>query len=91
MLAICALLGFGARPWVLEFDAFLCPELSAECESEKPRNSKLADKVEAGYFSGANLLLINKVDDQGQRIARAFGANTSIDKLLMYVCTYVCD
>ena len=84
MLAICALLGFGARPWVLEFDAFLCPELSAECESEKPRNSKLADKtrhkVEAGYFSGANLLLINKVDDQGQRIiARAFGANTSID------------
>jgi hypothetical protein len=42
-------------------------------------NSKLADKVEAGYFSGANFLLINKVDDQGQRIARAFGANTSID------------
>jgi len=45
--------------------------------------------VEAGYFSGANLLLINKVDDQGQRIIdyrSCFWREYEHRHVLMYVC-----
>jgi hypothetical protein len=45
--------------------------------SDSGINGKLADKVDAGYFANGNFLLVNRVNDQGQRISRAFGANVT--------------
>ncbi len=45
--------------------------------SDSGINSQLASKVEAGWFEEGNFLLMNKVNDQGQRIARLFGANVT--------------
>merc|ERR1712096_571585 len=38
-------------------------------------NNKLAEHVEAGRFKNGNFLLLNKVNDHGPRIAKAFGAH----------------
>lgn len=45
--------------------------------TESKINTKLAEKAEAGYFKGSNFLLMNFVDQEGQRISQAFGASVT--------------